>query len=340
MSFQTSFSIITSRVPTTYGFAGDPAYVICATGATLTATVWGTNVGTSTFLWEQIFGPAVTFTTPVNQVSVSFQKNILNPNSDVQMRFWINKGRGPSLEKYSDVWVYSTPTSSGAVNQLFGSNSNTITVNDDASDFPIAFGSLQIVPSMDLSTYALRWTYPGTPAAIVQVDIQQYVNGVWTTVGIVTSGLSYYQPVDPTQTYRVMITKQRSTKIGSATKLSEVVKFISAPAVYFSGGVYELSTGTAENSYTIGSNTIYNVSTMVRSLSVLAADGSIISTGTSGTASGNVTTINNFNTIVCSLTGIVPNDLPSTGTVGTQYGGVNRIYNYTVTTIGGVHIGG
>jgi len=78
---------------------------VCDTGETLTATIIGDKTA-HVFLWEQISGDPVTFTTPLDQLSISFT---FITSVDRLFRFWIDKD-DPEIAQYDDVWVYGTPT--------------------------------------------------------------------------------------------------------------------------------------------------------------------------------------------------------------------------------------
>jgi hypothetical protein len=334
MGFQTSFSIKRNSLSVTEGRAGNDQFLTCGTGTTLSATVWGAISPSTTFWWEQISGPVVTWTTPVNQQTVSFLKNTLpaNANLDVQFRFWINKGKGPLYERYSDMWAYSTPTSFGKIGQ-------TITPlvsfkNDDISDFPLSSINVEIVFShINPTNYQLRWTHPLNPTLITQTDVQQFINGAWETIGVVTGGITWFDPVDPILPHRVIVTKNKI----STGVVSNVTQFASPPSVRYPDIVTTLSQGTSSVHNVINSNTIFNVTTIDRTLALLDQSDSHGTLSTSFV--NNVNTIYNVNTIERTLIGVVPDDT-SFGTVSTNYAGMNVIYNYTVSQLGGVVVGG
>ena len=85
--------------------AGEDLAAVCDTGETLTATIIGDKTA-HVFLWEQISGDPVTFTTPLDQLSISFT---FITSVDRLFRFWIDKD-DPEIAQYDDVWVYGTPT--------------------------------------------------------------------------------------------------------------------------------------------------------------------------------------------------------------------------------------
>jgi len=336
MGFQVCVSIKRDTVPITYGMAGDDQFITCSSGTTLTATLWGYRPQTATLLWEQISGPAVQWQTPQNQATVSFLKNNLqgNSNIDIKFRLWINKSKGPTLEQYSDVWVYSTPTSFGGIGGQYAMNV-TAYRNVDATDFPVGGSStIQIIPSLTtVGGYQLRWNSPANPHLIVQTDIQQFINGAWETIGITTGNISFFDGIDPTYSYRLIVTKNRIEQgVGS-----DFTYFTSSPSQRLPDDLTNYSAGTSSVDFGINSLSVYNQIFIERTLLSLQP---LQSEGSSGVSyASNVNTIYNVVTIERTITGCPPGD--SNGAISVSgYAGANTIYNHAVVQIGGVVVGG
>ena len=104
MPFQVSFS----QQATPSGIiqvisAGDDFSTLCDIMVTLSATVIGDLVG-HTITWEQISGSSVVFTTPVNQLDVSYTQSNFD---DKVFRFTLDKGT--AFEEYDEVTVFGSP---------------------------------------------------------------------------------------------------------------------------------------------------------------------------------------------------------------------------------------
>ena len=334
MGFQVSFSIRRKQLSLTRGYAGDDQFIICANGTTLTATLWGSKPEKAVLLWEQTEGPDVTWLTPLNQISVSFTKNILQGNAfiDVKFRLWINKGT--KFEQFSDIWVYSTPTSFGSIGSQYVMNI-TAYRNVDTTDFPVGGSStIQVIPSLTVDGgYQLRWNSPANPHLIVQTDMQQFINGAWETIGITTGKTSFFDGIDPTQSYRLIVTKNR-TELGV---VSDFTYFTSSPSQRLPDDLTYYSAGTSSVEFGINSNSVYNQTYIERTLIGLQP---LQSEGSSGVSyASNVNTIYNVVTIERTITGCPPGD--SYGTISVSgYAGANTIYNHAVVQIGGVVVGG
>ena len=334
MGFQVSFSIRRKKLQPTIGNAGEDQFITCAPGSTLTATVTGSDVNSASFLWEQIDGPAVTWLTSLDLLVVSFEKNILagNVNQDVQFRFWVNKGT--PVEQFSDIWVYSTPTSFGSIGSQYVMNI-TAYRNVDTTDFPVGGSStIQVIPSLTVDGgYQLRWNSPANPHLIVQTDVQQFINGAWETIGITTGKTSFFDGIDPTQSYRLIVTKNR-TELGV---VSDFTHFTSLPSQRLPDDLTYYSAGTSGVEFGINSNSVYNQTYIERTLINLQG---LQSEGSSGVSyASNVNTIYNVVTIERTITGCPPGD--SYGTISVSgYAGANTIYNHAVVQIGGVVVGG
>ncbi len=82
---------------------------ICGGSETLTAVVVGDLTG-HTVLWEQLTGIPVTWTSPLNQLIVTFTTNSF---TDKTFRFWIDKtGTNPQFE---DLELLATPTDTASI---------------------------------------------------------------------------------------------------------------------------------------------------------------------------------------------------------------------------------
>ena len=104
MPFQVSYSFKATPVGVINFFsAGEDQFPVCDTSVTLTAIVIGDLTG-HTIVWEQLTGPAVTFTSPLNQLVVTYTVATFEDRS---FRFTIDKGTGS--EQFDDVGMFGTP---------------------------------------------------------------------------------------------------------------------------------------------------------------------------------------------------------------------------------------
>jgi hypothetical protein len=143
---------------------------------TITALVSGNLTG-HTILWEQISGQTVTFTTPTDQLSVTFTQTSLA--DDKEFIFWIDKGTSHAVFQY--VYVSSKPIdtaylSFGGPTVLQGVGSNTTNVMGDSncqivsytlspySQEPTNYAGYATTP--DIINYGLTLTSGGTPVAL------------------------------------------------------------------------------------------------------------------------------------------------------------------------------
>jgi len=332
------------RRPIIFGYAGDPQVIICAAGTTLKARIWGGPVEKATYHWEQLSGPTVTWTSPINGITATFLKNEIDPYKDVQFRFWINKDSDIFYKKFSDVWIYSTPLSSSRAAGYSASTFNAF-INNNINDFPIDQLSVEIVTGFSIDTYMLNWKYPATPANLLDTIIQKLVNGVWVNIGTAPRYSNTFGPVDRNQNYRIIVTKDDETKLPSNKFLvtSNLSQYASPPAVRFPEGSLPpyttMSSSKAINSISINSNTFTAYDVQERTLSLLGPNiSSGIINGNTFTANSN--TITGHNVLERTLLDLNVSNIPSTGRASFSFAFGNTITNYTVSQLGGVVIGG
>jgi hypothetical protein len=228
--------------------------------------------------------------------------------------------------------MYSTPTSTGSVGMSSMGTFSSF-VNNDVNDFPVQPLSVETRLASDGVSYIVKWSAAYSPELITQIDVQQYVTGAWTTIGVVYPPFISYGPVEKNGIYRIVVTKNEP-KVGIEHRLS---RFVSTPSVRFPDpSTTVTSVGNIYYRAEVSSISDFNV--MNRTLVVVP----MTSTGTlSTTISTDTNYINNYNTITRTLIALVLPDIPliSEGAVS-SYADQNKITNYTVSQIGGVVIGG
>lgn len=207
--------------------AGDDQITVCDPGATLTATVIGDLTG-HTILWEQIVGLPVTFTTPLDQLSVSYTQTTFE---DKVFRFWIDKGTGQ--QQFDDVNVFGAPTFSyyGGVpdNNCIVNFGTSLRCNSPELDIVDAFPTtpISIADCGSSLTQAIRWSAPcDTTGTILQYVVQERsVAGPWTDEAIIppfSDPTFIYTPSNIGSTYRVVAVVQELNSAISSTPSNSV----------------------------------------------------------------------------------------------------------------------
>jgi len=188
--------------------AGKDGVAVCDLDFTLTAEIIGDIQG-NTFEWQQISGSPVTFTTPLNELSVSYSQTIFD---DKTFRFFINRGTG--FEKFDDVVVYGSPVdiikhTQSSHNNLINIHASEIFRDDDftlrlITNYPIEENSdAAICKSYSAEEATLTWEFLDIEHEILGYIVRERDNstGVWNDIasllptdyffGSVTLGRSY-----------------------------------------------------------------------------------------------------------------------------------------------------
>lgn len=216
MPFQVSHSFKATPVGVINFFsAGNDQNNFCDTSVTLTAIVVGDLDG-HTVLWEQVTGPAVTFTSPLNQLIVTYTVATFEDRS---FRFYIDKDTGE--EQSDDVNIFGAPTFSAYLggpdsncNINFGSPIRCDRIDLKILDaFPLDGGGA--VECDTSSQPKLFWEPPCQEDLIVQYIVQERsVAGAWTDEAFLPPTIVNYTPLNIGSTYRVITVKR---EINSAT---------------------------------------------------------------------------------------------------------------------------
>jgi hypothetical protein len=211
MPFRVSYSTRANPVGLILFFsAGIDQFTICSTGATLQAIVIGNTIGHS-FEWEQISGSPVTFTTPLDQFSVSYTQTTFEDKT-----FSFTMDKGTSNQRIDTVTAFGTPTE-----KITTQPSSTITVVKVVPDigsidcrtptlhlftnFPdaggIGIGSCNLIDDSQL------YVLPGDCAdKLIQFEFQSRSSGMdpWSTDAItIPPNVQFATPVIG-RTYRVI----------------------------------------------------------------------------------------------------------------------------------------
>ena len=263
MPFQVSYSLNSIPPGEIHFFsAGDDQVTVCDTSVTLTAIVVGDLLG-HTVVWEQLTGPAVTFTSPVDQLIVTYD---IASFEDRSFRFYIDKGK--YAQQSDDVHVYGAPTFShysgipasvGAITlgNEFGSDVPVIRVLDAFPDTP------QSVAETGLSSNPkLFWDIPERVDTIVQYVVQERsVAGPWTDEAILPPLTQMYTPLNVGSTYRVVAVRLEQNGIASSTKSNSAY-------VDNTVGTTSYPAGAASSAYSLGSGQTTDKQIQVPSYSV------------------------------------------------------------------------
>ena len=208
MPFQVVFNVFNVPAGIISSFtAGEDFLAICDTSISLQATVIGDTTG-HVFLWEQISGSAVTWTSPLNQLSATYTTSIFD---DKIFRFWIDKGT-PN-QQFDDVIIYGTPTeikflsmgasNNGVVNYGSGVRCRDLNLRG-VNNFP--FTQHNGVVGCGSTDWNLIWDEPCDVEHIVHYIVQEKnILGPWNDVATVTPmAPRQYSSVNLGSSYRIL----------------------------------------------------------------------------------------------------------------------------------------
>jgi hypothetical protein len=238
MPFQVSFSSKATPVGVIDFFTAGPDQVtICDTTVTMTATVIGDLTG-HVVLWEQLTGSAVTFITPLNQLSVTYTTATFD---DKSFRFWIDKGTGE--QQFDDINIFGTPTFpyyGGSPDQNCIINYGLwLRCNKPALQILDAFPLVPhggVVECDTSSQPELHWNAFCEDDRRLQYVVQERsVAGPWTDEAILPPTATNYTPLNLGSTYRVVAVNLELNIASSA---------VSSNSVYVDGNI-STNVGTA-----------------------------------------------------------------------------------------------
>ena len=189
--------------------AGPDGNAICDISFSLEATVIG-NLAGHTVLWEQTAGVAVTFTTPVNQLAISYNQSTFE---DKTFRFWVDKGT--ASQRFDDVSVFGSPTSIISRNKTFSGNHNNNTITT-TNAFDADSLSIRLLPQLPTAQHSgfviekfytsadLLWLTPHTDLTIIGFAVQSRApSGTWADVSILPETAREYPVTDDNNLYKV-----------------------------------------------------------------------------------------------------------------------------------------
>ena len=179
--------------------AGPDENAICDLSFSLEATVIG-DLNGHTVLWEQITGNPVTFTTPVNQLAISYNQSTFE---DKTFRFWVDKGT--SSQRFDDVTVFGSPTS--IIDDVpYSTNSSKIntTVEFDGDSHSMVL--LPPLPTVYHTGFSISKTYtvasllweppPHTNLTVIGYVVKERdPSGTWTDVATLPATASEYSGI-------------------------------------------------------------------------------------------------------------------------------------------------
>ena len=221
MPFQVVYSSrISAPGVITYFTAGEDQAALCSVNNTLEATVIGDTEG-HTFLWEQMSGNPIVWTSPTDQLLVTYN----NPSAiydDKVFRFWIDKGKPD--QQYDEITVFGTPTAKAVFNYgsdqaTYASLGSTYNCRAPEASMSLTFiGSPQEGSESDESSFALMWGLPECDSdEILQFGIQE-ASSPWSEIAIVPKTGNTYSPIVPNRAYRVVAYyRERNSAISAYT---------------------------------------------------------------------------------------------------------------------------
>jgi len=186
--------------------AGADFSTVCDTNVTITAIVLGDLLG-HTVLWEQVSGSAVTFTSPTDQLEVSYSQTNFD---DKVFRFTVDKGT--AFEEFDEVTVYGSPLDAEtlglpAPTQIFNYGDS---LNADSpilkflTPFPFSMHSGDVVCNVYTSA-TLAWNTPNSEHELLQYIVKERDNltGLQNDVAILPNTANYFDSIVIGRTYKI-----------------------------------------------------------------------------------------------------------------------------------------
>ena len=188
--------------------AGEDGNAVCDTAWSLEAIIVGSLQGHAV-LWEQIQGLPVTFTTPVDQVAISYTQTTFE---NKVFRFWVDKGT--SSQRFDDVSVFGSPTTS--IRKSYANSANNIIFNTTQSFLGEKL-TIRIVPALPTSQHDgfvvvkvytvadLTWEAPITDIPIVGYVVRERspISGGWVDIATLPATAREYNGATLGNLYQV-----------------------------------------------------------------------------------------------------------------------------------------
>jgi len=202
MPFQNTLSIFNNKstTPVLFVSAGEDIFSICDPNVNLTATVILDPLDNTahTYLWEQVSGDAVLFTSPTALISVAY---ISASYTDVILKFTVDKN---TQNEISDtITIFRTPTS---FSPITGSTAGTATYSNRAVTLSFASNVTAVNTCAYVSSYELTWNTPLSIEYLVEYQAQRKPGlGPWITFDTIlpnSPNISYTPNV--TDSFRIL----------------------------------------------------------------------------------------------------------------------------------------
>ena len=199
--------------------AGNDVIAVCDPGGTLTATVVGDLVGHS-IIWEQLSGSPATFTSPVNELQVSYT---VTEFDDKLFRFTVDKGL--PTEVFDEVFVFGAPTVSAHIGGAMAERASDLTFGTTTRFGDIAELQLtqQLRPTFDseplidcnvIENGQLVWDLPPLDSNLIHFEIQYRQGSTdWLVEATVTPEVRTHLPAVIEATYRIVAVFQTSNDL-------------------------------------------------------------------------------------------------------------------------------
>ncbi len=264
MPFQVIYSEFSRQPGVINFFTCQPdVQAVCDLQIVLTATVDGDLFG-HTIVWEQISGTAVTFITPLDQLSIEYLNGTGSPITgsvfdDKVFRFTIDKGslNPTSPEQFCEVNVFGAPTEITFSNALMGQSTTQgyldcnvpsclqtsvgLNANLDGAECPLLTGTLFWGPPLC------------EDVAILRYQVEEFISGSgWSVVATLNPIQRRFDGVVAGRSYRVV------TLLANGSVDLGCIQYLDPDAAYVQDRTF--STITGQNSGGVIS-TNYNVLT-------------------------------------------------------------------------------
>ncbi len=183
---------------------GDDIFSPCIAELTLTAVPIKGDYFGHTFLWELYSGNAVTWTTPLNELSATC---LLPSSTDRVFYFWVDKGT-------DDEQRYTVRYFGTAIDDLQNQHSSFNVVSSTFIDnsWAASITGVQLLLGQDRqglsavnpTELALIWALPTNVNGLRTLIVEQLINGVWTVVGQTQpQDVQQLSPIDTNSYYRI-----------------------------------------------------------------------------------------------------------------------------------------
>lgn len=186
MPFQVSLCVSTRNLGAlTISLLNNEIYAPCTDTVDLIATFVSGHTNGHSFLWELAEGAQVIFTTPVNQLTASC--SLIGVPTDRIFHFWVDKNR-PTQELFIlHFWGTITETTPFGGSNIFISSG--LTIDNGSPNCATIIGTQAIFNSnptglgiINPTSIILVWQLPTNLIGLQSIQVEQDINGVWTSV--------------------------------------------------------------------------------------------------------------------------------------------------------------